>query len=85
MENQIRSLIGGLRWVLYFGIAVSLLVILSIIVFGTDDDVDPLFCSVEVLFLLMAAFGGLKRLQNKYLKSGEGNVTQSKMPVAESQ
>jgi hypothetical protein len=82
---MMRFLIGGLRWALYLGIAVSLLVILSIIVFGSDNDIDPLCCSVEVLFLLVAAFGGLERLQSKYLKSGEDKVTQSKMPVAESQ
>ena len=81
---MMRYLIGGLRWALYLGIAVSLLVILSIIVFGTDNDVDQLCCGVEVLFLFVGAFGGLKWLQDKYLKSGEDKATQSEMPTAES-
>ena len=80
---MMRYLMGGLRWALYLGIAASLLVILFTIFFGSDNDVDQLCCGVEMLFLLVGAFGGIQRLQNKYLKSEEGKVTQSKTPDVE--
>jgi hypothetical protein len=53
--------------------------------FGSDNDVDQLCCGVEMLFLFVGAFGGIKWLQNKYLTSEEDNVTQSKTPISESQ
>jgi len=80
-----RYVIGGLKWALYLGIAASLLVILGTILFATDDDVDQLCCGVEMLFLCVGAFGGIKWLQDKYLKSEEDKVTQAKTPDAESQ
>lgn len=82
---MMRYLIGGLIWALFLGIAASLLVILSSIFFGTDNDVDQLCCGVDLLFLSVGAFGGIKWLQNKYLKNEEDEVTQSKSPDIESQ